>query len=119
VSQDASLLAGEIQDLATTVDRVAEAIRTRPEPRVEVNVPEGLAPTVNVTVPELRAPDIVVNVPEQRPPDVNVAAANVTFNPKISVQPAQPALPVAYEVDITDRDDNGYILRFTITPING
>ena len=119
MSQDASLLAGEIQDLATTVDRVADAIRTRPEPRVEVNVPEGLAPVVNVTVPEQRAPDVIVNVPEQRAPEVHVAAPNVAFNPAISVQPAQPALPNAYEVEITDRDERGYIQRFTIVPING
>ena len=113
---DASLIVGEIQDLAATVDRVADAIKSRPESRVEVNVPEATPPTVEVNVPEQRTPDVIVNVPAQPAPDVHVAPPNIEFSPEITVQSAKVPPPNAYIVEITDRDERGFIHRFTITP---
>lgn len=112
---DATLLAGEIQDLASTVGEVADAIRGRPEPQVNVSVPDQPAPVVNVTVSPADQPAPVVNVsvPEQAPPVVNVTAAEVRFSPNVMVP---PVVPNAYEVRITERDVYGYIVAFTITP---
>jgi len=104
MSNDAALVAGQIQDLASSVENVAEAVRQTPPAQVNVNVPEAAPPVVNV------------NVPEQLAPVVNVAAANTTVHvapPELVVMPSQPS---SYEVEITERDDQGYIRRFTINP---
>jgi hypothetical protein len=112
---DATLVAAEIQDLASTVGEVAAAIRSRPEPVVTVNVPDQPAPVVNVHAAEQLAPQVTVNVPEQPAPVVNVApaAAAVTFSPQVNVPRTQPN---AYDVRITERDREGYIVAFTIVP---
>ena len=104
MSNDAALVAGQIQDLASSVENVAEAVRQTPPAQVNVNVPEAAPPVVNV------------NVPEQLAPVVNVAAANPTVHvapPELVVMPSQPS---SYEVGITERDDQGYIRRFIINP---
>ena len=104
MSNDAALVAGQIQDLASSVENVAEAVRQTPPAQVNVNVPEAAPPVVNV------------NVPEQLAPVVNVAAANPTVHvapPELVVMPSQPS---SYEVEITERDDQGYIRRFIINP---
>jgi len=128
MSNDAALVAGQIQDLASSVENVAEAVRQTPPaqvnvnvpeaapPVVNVNVPEAAPPVVNVNVPEAAPPVVNVNVPEQLAPVVNVAAANPTVHvapPELVVMPSQPS---SYEVEITERDDQGYIRRFTINP---
>ena len=116
MSNDAALVAGQIQDLASSVENVAEAVRQTPPAQVNVNVPEAAPPVVNVNVPEAAPPVVNVNVPEQLAPVVNVAAANPTVHvapPELVVMPSQPS---SYEVEITERDDQGYIRRFTINP---
>ena len=113
---DATLVAAEIQDLATTVGEVAAAIKDQPTPVVNVNVPVQVPPVVNVNVPEQVPPVVNVNVPEQMAPVVNVAAANPTVHvapPELVVMPSQPS---SYEVEITERDEQGYIRRFIINP---
>jgi len=112
VTEPAVLVAREIQDLTTSVGEVADAIRKQ-ESQFIVNVPEAPPASVIVNVPETAPPSVVVNVPEQKAPVVNVAAAEVAFNPKIMLP---EHLPNSYEVEITDRDENGYIRKFVITP---
>jgi hypothetical protein len=113
VSSPASVVAQEIQDLTTTVEKIADAIRAQ-ESVINVNVPDQLAPIVNVTVPDQQAPQITVNVPEQSAPVVNVAPAAVSIRPVVNVA---PNLPNSYEVVITERDSNGYISKFVINPL--
>lgn len=115
MSNDAAIIAGQIQDLASSVENVAEAVRAKPAPQVTVNVPEQApAPvTVNVAVPEQPAPQVVVNVPGAAAPVVTVAPPVVQIDSRVSVP---PVVPNAYEVEITERDDQGYIRRFTINP---
>jgi hypothetical protein len=112
---DATLVAQEIQDLATSVGEVATALRER-DPQIQVNVPALAPPTVNVNVPEplpVEPPVVNVNVPQQAAPVVNVAPANVQVKPQITLL---PALPTSYSVRITERDANGFISAFIITP---
>ncbi len=112
---DATLLAQEIQDLASVVGEVASAVKEAktPAPTVNVNVPEAAPPTVNVNVPEAAPPTVNVNVPEAAPPVVNVAAPSVSVNPEILVPRAEPS---AYTVRVTKRDSEGFISEFVITP---
>ncbi len=114
---DATLVAAEIQDLATSVGEVAAAVREQKPAQVTVNVPDQPPPQVHVNVPEAREvvpPVVNVNVPSQSPPVVNVAPAAVNVKPQISVL---PSLPSAYEVTVTQRDSLGFIRKFTITPL--
>lgn len=115
---DAALIATEIQDLASTVGEVAQAINKRPPPQVTVNVPEQAAPTVEVRLPVPVVnvePQVTVNVPEQRPPavEVNVPSPVVHLEAPVYVPTPEPR---AYEVRITERDRQGLILSFVITP---
>jgi hypothetical protein len=112
VTEPAVLVAREIQDLTTSVGEVADAIRKQ-ESQFTVNVPEAPPPNVVVNVPEAAPPSVVVNVPEQQAPVVNVAAAEVAFSPKIVLP---QSMPNSYEVEVTERDGNGYIRKFVITP---
>lgn len=102
---DATLVVAEIQDLATSVERVAEAVREKADPSVVVNVPEQPTPQVTVNVPEQPASQVNVTVPV---PTVRVDAP-------VNVLPNKPS---AYEVRITARDDRGFIQTFTIVPLN-
>jgi hypothetical protein len=111
---DATLVVAELQDLTSTVEAVAKAIRDRPEQVVNVAVPEGPAPVVNVAVPEGPAPVVNVAVPQAAAPDVVV---NVAQAPAADVVVNVPrTLPNAYRVRITERDDAGYIVSFVIEP---
>ena len=114
---DATLVVAEIQDLATSVERVAEAVREKADPSVVVNVPEQPAPQVTVNVPEQPAPQVTVNVPEQPASQVNVTVPvpTVRVDAPVNVLPSKPS---AYEVRITARDDRGFIQTFTIVPLN-
>jgi hypothetical protein len=109
---DATLVAQEIQDLASAVSEVATAVRG--QTLVEVNVPEQPIPQVTVNVPEQTAPQVTVNVPQQTPPVINVAASEV--RPQIVVP---KTLPSAYTVRVTQRDANGFISEFVIIPLEG
>lgn len=112
---EATMVAAEIQDLATSVGEVAEAIRNQPEPTVTVNVPEQPPPVVNVEVAPaaLPAPIVNVNVPQQAAPVVNVEASEIQFNPTITLQMPPPN---AYEARVTERDSRGLIVAFVLTP---
>ena len=91
---DAALIATEIQDLASSVGEVTSAINKRPPTQVTVNVPEQAPPTV----------------------EVNVQAPVVNLEPQVTVPAPEPR---AYEVRITERDRQGLILSFVITPQPG
>ena len=112
---DATLVAQEIQDLASAVSEIAAAVKdtTAPAPTIHVNVPEAAPPTVNVNVPEAAPPTVNVNVPEAAPPVVNVSAPSVSVNPEILVPRAEPS---AYTVRVTKRDSEGFISEFVIIP---
>jgi hypothetical protein len=111
---DATLIAGELQDLATSVDQLAVALRDRDAaaaPVVNVVAPETPAPVINVVVAEqtLPQPAVHVTVPV---PTVQVESPAPTVN-------VLPSKPNAYEVRITERDASGFILAFVITPVPG
>lgn len=113
---DASIVAGQIADVAQSIDDVALAIRGLPAPIVNVDLPSTFSPNVNVSMPEQAAPTVVVEIPPQNTPIVNVAAPDVTVQSNINVPPTEP---VAYEVTVTQRDVNGMISKFVISPIQG
>lgn len=94
---DATLIAGELAGIADGMERLAAALA---EMRPVVNVPQA-TPVVNVPPAE-----VVVNVP-QAVPQVTVGA------PVVNV-PATP--PRSYVVRVTERDLDGLISAFTITP---
>ncbi len=111
---DATIVAGQIQDVASSIDDVAAAIRLIPSPQVVVHVPEQPPPAINVEVAASAPPNITFDVPTAPPPNVNVEAPVVNFNPEITLQ-SQP--PVGYTVRVTERDAQGLILSFNIKPI--
>lgn len=113
---DATLVAQEIQDLASAVGEVAQSLRAKADPVIQVNVPEQAPPQVVVNVPEaapVQPPQVVVNVPEQAAPVVNVAQPDIQLRPEVLLM---PPLPTMYRVQITKRDANGFISEFIITP---
>jgi hypothetical protein len=69
-------------------------------------VPEAAPASVTVQIPEAEPPAVTVNVPE-------FPAPLVTVSPEIIVE---PPVARAYEVRITERDDDGFIAAFVITP---
>ena len=110
------IVAGQIADVAEAMGLMQKTIEKRPAPQVTVNVPET---PVHVKVPEQIPPNIHLNfeaaqptqvkfdVPQLPPPIVKVDA------PIINVE---PPVPRAYNCRITERDERGFILAFTITP---
>jgi hypothetical protein len=75
---------------------------------VNVRVPDQLPPNVHLNFLEPPpAPTVTVNVPETKAPTVNVKA------PVVNVLPPEAR---AYDVRITERDENGFIRAFKITP---
>ena len=113
---DAALIAKEVADVtAAGLNQVRAAIDAQkaptvtvqvPETAVNVKVPEQLPPNFHITFPEVRTPEVTVNVPKALAPMVKV-------NPTINVL---PPVPRAYDVRITERDENGFIRAFKITP---
>ena len=99
---DATLLAGELADIAAALGKVAAAV-AEVRPQVSVEPPVIPAPVVSVVPAE--AP--VVNVAAADPPVVNVAA------PTVNVEAAEA---VGYVVRITERDREGRIVSFRMTP---
>lgn len=112
MSNDASLVAGQIQDVSASIDDVASAIRELPAPII--HMPELQQPVLRFDVPQAPPPSVIVEVPAQPPPVVNVAAPSVEVKPRITVPAGKP---VAYEVRITERDASGYIAAFTMKPV--
>jgi hypothetical protein len=111
------IVAGQIADVAEALETMRETMAKRAPPQVTVNVPES---PVTVKVPDQlpqnvhlnfleRAvpPQVTVQVPEAKAPTVNVKAPTVNVLPP----PAR-----AYDVRITERDENGFIRAFKITP---
>lgn len=116
MSSDASLVTGAIQDLGQAVDAIASAIKDRPAAPIHVEVPPLDQPQINVhcEMPASDPPNIVVNVPEQPAPNVNVAAPNVLLKPEFHLPENKP---VAYDLVIQERDQDGRILRARLTPV--
>lgn len=107
---DATIVAEQLQDVVLSLGGVASAIRdiaSVPPPTVSVGAP-------NVTV---EASPVVVNVEAIMPsPTITIEAAsapNVSVSPQINLPPNKP---VAYSVRVTERDANGFIAAFVITP---
>lgn len=109
---DAAIVAGELQDLASVLGEVAQAVNAK-DVTVTVNVPELPPAQVTVNVPAQDPPQVIVNVPVAAPPVVNVAGSEVKVSPVFNVP---KSVPNSYAVRITERDENGYILAFIITP---
>jgi len=105
---DATLVAQEIQDLATAVGEVAEAVRRAQSPEIRV---EMQTPAIEVTLPPIPPSQVSVTVPV---PVVNVAAPDVTVQSSVNVPATKP---VAYVVNVTKRDVNGFISEFLISPL--
>lgn len=104
-------IAGHLQDVVRGLGDVEHAVRSQPQPRVDVP-----ANVVVVNVPGARdekalepAPPPVVNVTVPVP-IVNVSA------PAVSVDVPAPT-PVSYRVTVTSRDDQGLIRTFVIEPV--
>ena len=105
-----------IAELTKALQTALAALESREMPTVTVNVPEAQPPAISVKASETPAPVIVnlpgqppsitVNVPESPPPTVNV-------EPEITVL---PPVARAYNVQITERDREGFIRAFKITP---
>lgn len=98
-----------LNDVERKVGEVVEAVRSAPQPKVDlpgtvfvVNVP---GPSGHEKAADQAPPIVNVTVPV---PIVNVAPAAVTIE--------RPA-PVAYRVTVTDRDDQGFIRSFVVAPI--
>jgi hypothetical protein len=114
---DAKLVAGQIADVREALERAIDVMSRTAPPTVNVNVPESPAPSVSVRASDVPgpivlnmpgpAPQIVVNVPEAPPADITVRQAEITVLPPVAR---------AYNCRVTERDSDGFILAFTITP---
>lgn len=111
------LVAGQIQDVAEAMHSMREVIEKRPPPQVvvkvqeqpiEVRVPDALPPNFNITFPPPPTTEVRFDVPQLPAPVVNVK------QPVVNVLPPEPR---AYACRVTERDENGFILGFTVTPI--
>lgn len=80
---------------------------TVPERAVNVQVPENIPPNMHFNFPAPLPTEVRFQVPEQAPPVVNVRSPDIIV---------EPPIPRAYNCRITERDENGFILAFTITP---
>lgn len=123
--KDATVIAREIQDMATAMSESmanfgevvkGAAVAATAQPR-NSEAPllrlEAPAPVINLPPPQI---DVQINVPEQPAPTVNIAPAAVTVHSPVSVQ--IPAVdPVAYQVEVTERDKDGMIKTFLVMPV--
>lgn len=80
---------------------------TVPERAVNVQVPENVPPHMHFNFPAPLPTEVRVDVPQTAPPIVNVDGPTVTVLPPV---------PRAYHCRVTERDSEGFILAFTITP---
>ena len=114
MNKDTEVVVGELRDVAKAVDAVAATVRDRPEPELRQAVVQLQIPNVEVKVPKQATPIVNVNVDAQQPPPI----VQVTVPPApVAEIIFPPHLPSAYVVDIIERDSDGFIQRFTITPI--
>lgn len=112
--RDTTQLAGHLQDVVRGLGDVEHAVRTAPQPNIDlpanvvvVNVPGPHGPYDEKALEPPPPPVVNVTVPV---PVVNVAPAAV------AVEVPAPA-PVAYRVTVTGRDDNGMIRGFLVEPV--
>lgn len=112
MSTDATLIASQLQDIVASLSDVAGALRDV-TPVVNVDVAAAPTPQVTLETPAPPAPIVNVSVPEGPAPIVNVEPTPVTLSSQIVVPPSPAS---AYAVRITERDENGLILAFVITP---
>lgn len=113
MNNDAAVIAGQLQDVASSLDAIARAVVERPAAQVHVEVP-AVPTEVTVQAPPQEAPVVNVTIPPLSVPAVNVAAPNVLVRPEINI-PAAKA--VAYEISIVERDADGYMKLIRITPV--
>jgi hypothetical protein len=105
-----------VQDVAEAMVSMREVIEKRPAPQVTVNVPEQ---PVTVKVPEALPPHFHINFPPQATPEVRFDVPQLpapVVNVKQPIVNVLPPEPRAYNCRITERDEAGFILAFTITP---
>lgn len=111
-----ALVAGQLADVGEVLVEMRDAMAKRqpaqvtvnvPETPVEVRVPEALPPHFHINFPPPAATEVRFQVPETAPPVVDVRAGDVIV---------QPPVPRAYNCRVTERDENGFILAFTVTP---
>lgn len=113
---NSQLVAGTVQNVAEQVAAMTEAMEKRPPPQVTVHVPET---AVTVKVPENIPPNMHFNFPAQVAPEVRF---DVPQTPAPVVHVKQPVVnvlppePRSYNCRITERDEQGFILAFVITP---
>lgn len=102
-AQDASVIVARLDGLAELQSQLVGAIQALAQaqpvihfdPRIDIKVPEQVAPIVNVTVPEAQPPVVHVNVPQQPAPVVNIEPIVV---PAPVVNVAAPDVHVAAPV---------------------
>jgi hypothetical protein len=114
---NSQLVAGTVQNVAEAMVEMREVIAQRPPPQVTVNVPEQ---PVTVKVPEALPPHFHINFPPQATPEVRFDVPQLpapVVNVKQPVINVLPPTPRAYECVVTSRDENGFILGFTVTPV--
>jgi hypothetical protein len=110
------LVAGGVADVAEQMAAMTDTIAKRPPPQVTVNVPEQ---PIEVRVPEALPPHFHINFPPQATPEVRFDVPQLpapVVNVKQPIVNVLPPEPRAYNCRITERDEAGFILAFTITP---
>jgi hypothetical protein len=112
------LVAGQIKDVAESIESMRETMAKRappvvtvhvPEVPVHVQVPDNIPPNIhlNFEAPQQSVPTVTFQVPEQATPIVKVDA------PVVNVLPPEAR---SYNVEITARDAAGFIKSFRIDP---
>lgn len=113
---DSPLVAGQIADLNESVVAMRDVMSKRqpaqvtvnvPEVPVTVKVPENIPPHMHFNFPAPSPTEVKFDVPQAPPPIVKVDGPQITVLPPVAR---------AYNVRITERDQNGFILAFVITP---
>ena len=113
---DSPLVAGQVADLNETLTAMRDTMAKRapaqvtvhvPETPVTVKVPENIPPNMHFNFAAPEPTQVKFDVPQLPPPVVKVDA------PVVNVLPPQAR---AYNVRITERDQDGFILAFVITP---
>lgn len=113
---DSPLVAGQLADVNETLVAMFGEMEKRqpaqvtvhvPETPVTVKVPENIPPNMHFNFAAPAPTEVKFDVPQLPPPIVKVDGAQITVLPPV----ARP-----YNVRITERDENGFILAFVITP---
>jgi hypothetical protein len=113
---DSPLVAGQVADLNETLTAMRDTMAKRvpaqvtvhvPETPVTVKVPENIPPNLHFNFAAPEPTQVKFDVPQLPPPVVKVDAPVVNVLPPVAR---------AYNVRITERDQDGFILAFVITP---